>query len=389
MFDYALSAALAAKSRPRPARDVERLAGSSVTLAVRAARHFLMRFLTQRSSPCKCCAVVVAAVPLLTIACLMPAIADSQSTSATTHQGAVVPPYWAFPVDPPVRKPAASAAALACSALRVPGSAASFTAAEIADLFNAPDWHPADHPRMPQVVAHGRPPDIFACAYCHLPNGQGRPENASLAGLPANYIVQQVNEFKSGRRGSSEPRFLPTSYMMQVAAKVSASDVEAAAAYFSRLKLRPWVRVVETSLVPKTRVAGWMLIPAIPGGTEPISERIIETPVHPERTELRDDRSGFVAYVPPGSVEAGASLVDTGSAGKTIPCTTCHGRDLRGLGGVPHLAGRDPTYIVRQLYEIQHGIRTGPAVALMQAPVANLTETDMVAIAAYIASLPP
>ena len=239
---------------------------------------------------------------------------------------------------------------------------------------------------MPAIVAQGRPPTIFACGYCHLPNGEGRPENASLAGLPADYIVQQMAEFKSGRRRSSEPRHLPTAYMINAETAAGTADIMAAAAYFSSLQPRPWIQVVETRRVPQTRVAGWMLI-RIAGAAEPIGRRIIETPTDPQRTELRDDRSGFIAYVPAGSIERGALLVNTGASGKTIPCATCHGQGLRGLGNVPRLAGRSPSYIVRQLYDIQHATRKGPAVALMKLPVLNLTEADMLAIAAYTASL--
>lgn len=348
------------------------------------------RSAVERRSGCRSGrSLLVVAVPMLMTAFLVPTVAREQSTKGTMQSKVEPPPYWAFAVDPPAAKPDAPAIPADGTLRSVPGSAAAFTAAQIGDLFAAPDWHPADHPRMPAIVAHGRPPDIFACAYCHLPNGQGRPENASLAGLPANYIVQQIAEFKSGRRGSSEPRHLPTSIMISVETKAGAADVEVAAAFFSSLTPRPWIRVVETPLVPKTRVAGWMLIPATPGGTESIGQRIIETPVDPQRTELRDDRSGFIAYVPPGSVEMGASLVNTGASGKTIPCSTCHGQGLRGLGNVPRLAGRSPSYIVRQLYDIQHGTRTGPTVALMRAPVAHLTAADMVAIAAYTSSLPP
>jgi hypothetical protein len=53
--------------------------------------------------------------------------------------------------------------------LHVPGSRLGFTQTQIDDSFNAPDWF-TDHPRMPQVVARGRKPDVWACAACHLPN---------------------------------------------------------------------------------------------------------------------------------------------------------------------------------------------------------------------------
>jgi cytochrome c553 len=165
--------------------------------------------------------------------------------------------------------------------------------------------------------------------------------------------------------------------------------VKTAAEYFAALKPRPWIRVVETDRVPKTKVAGWMLVVSTAYGTEPIGQRIIEMPENLERTELRDSASGFVAYVPVGSIEKGEALVTTGGAGKTIPCAICHGPDLKGLGPVPGLAGRSPSYIVRQLFDIQHGVRNGPWAELMKAVVDQLSEEDMVSIAAYTASREP
>src|SRR5262249_24613752 len=136
------------------------------------------------------------------------------------------------------------------------------------------------------------------------------------------------------------------------------------------------------------RVGGWMLIAAEGGGTEAIRQRIIEMPEDLERTELRDSESSFIAYVPVGSIARGEALIN-GGEGKTIACAICHGADLRGLGPVPGLAGRSPSYIVRQLYDFQQGVRNGRWGELMKPVVARLSEEDMVAIAAYTASRRP
>jgi cytochrome c553 len=272
---------------------------------------------------------------------------------------------------------------------RVPGSTQSFTLSEIRNLYGVPDWHPDDHPEMPDIVARGRNPGVYACAYCHLPNGQGRPENTSLAGLSADYIVQQMADYKAGLRRSAEPDSLPSSVMRSIGMAATESEVAAAAAYFSSLKPRKWIRVVESETVPRTRVAGWMLVAIEDGGVEPIGQRIIEMPEDLERTELRDSRSGFIAYVPVGSIAKGRALVRTGGNGRTQPCGVCHGNDLRGLGPVPPLAGRSPSYLVRQLYDLQTGVRKGRWSPLMQAAVAKLSVEDFVALAAYAASLQP
>jgi len=305
-------------------------------------------------------------------------------STAGPAQAADALPVWAYPVNPPGLKPAPDDGTLK----HVPDSTAAYTLTQIRDLFNPPDWHPGNHPVMPEVVASGRKPGQFACGFCHLPNGLGRPENSSLAGLPAAYIEQQVADFRRGVRRSSEPASLPINLMIAIAKLVSEEDTKVAAAYFSGLKPAPWIRVIETDTVPKTKVGGWMLVADDSGGTEPIGARIIEMPEDLERTELRDSASGFIAYVPRGSIRKGEALAATGG-GKTTPCGICHGADLKGLGPVPALAGRSPSYIVRQLYDMRHGVRNGSWAALMNPVVSGLTEEDMVALAAYAASLAP
>lgn len=272
---------------------------------------------------------------------------------------------------------------------RVPGSSEGFTWSEVRNLYRPPDWHPDDHPPMPDIVARGREPDVFACGYCHLPNGQGRPENSSLAGLPADYIIQQMTDYRDGLRRSTEPRMLPPAAMLTIGMNATPQEVEVAAQYFSQLIPRRWIRVVETDTVPETIVAGWMYVPVQGENTEPIGQRILEMPEDLERTELRDFRSSFIAYVPTGSVARGERLVGTGGDSRTIACSVCHGPNLRGLGPVPPLAGRSPSYIARQLFDLKTGNRRGSWSALMQAAVEHLSVDDIIAISAYIASMEP
>lgn len=294
------------------------------------------------------------------------------------------PPPWAYPVQPPVTPPPDDGVPR-----RVPGSSVAFTLTQIRDLYVPPDWHASDHPPMLGVIGRGREPNTFACGYCHYPNGQGRPENSSLAGLSAGYIAQQIADYKNGLRKSSEPKMRPPSMMVDNARSVTDEDVRISAEYFASLKYQPWIKVVETDTVPKTHVAGFMLVPLEGAGVEPIGQRIIEVAQDVARATLRDSRSGFIAYVPVGSLKRGEALVTTGGQGKTTVCATCHGQDLKGLGDVPPLAGRSPSYTVRQLYDFQSGARAGLLSALMKESVARLTIDDMVSIAAYAASLSP
>lgn len=125
------------------------------------------------------------------------------------------------------------------------------------------------------------------------------------------------------------------------------------------------------------------------GDKEPIGQRIIEVPEDLEQFEHRDPRSRFIAYVPIGSIQKGQALVASGGGGKTVQCGVCHGPDLKGLGPIPGIAGRSPSYIVRQLYDFKHGARAGIGSALMKPTVEKLTVEDMVSLAAYAASLTP
>jgi cytochrome c553 len=324
-------------------------------------------------------AAVVAAAGVLAVS----NVAQSQSAPA-----AQTTPPWAYAVNPPPT-PGAQPAADDGQPKHLPGTSVAFTVPQTRDLFNPPDWYPNDHPAMPEIVSHGRKPAVRACGYCHLPNGQGRPENASLAGLSADYIMQQMADWRNGLRKSAEPKMGPPAAMLVIGKAANEEEVKSAAEYFSHLKLKPWIRVVEANMVPKSKVQGSMLVEIEGAGKEPIGSRIIEMPENLERTELRDSKSGFIAYVPVGSIKKGRALVTTGGAGKTVRCTICHGEDLKGIGAVPNLAGRSPSYIVRQMYDIKTGNRNGPWTQLMKEAMAKLTVDDMVSIAAYTASLQP
>jgi cytochrome c553 len=174
--------------------------------------------------------------------------------------------------------------------------------------------------------------------------------------------------------------------MIAFAKAMTEDEIKQAAAYFSSFKYTTWIKVVETDSVPRTRIAGGMFIPleGTEAGMEAISNRIVEVPENPRATEmLRDPRSGFVAYVPRGSVARGEALATR------LRCSLCHGARLEGLGPVPGIAGRSPSYVVRQLYDMKAGVRRGTWAELMRSVVVPLSPDDMLALAAYTASLVP
>ncbi len=285
------------------------------------------------------------------------------------------PPEGAVPPDPD-------------EVVTVPGSALSLRRRDIRIDNGPPDWHPEGRPPMPPIVARGRDAAL-ACGYCHLPNGMGKPENSGLAGQPEAYLVQQMEDYRNGLRRTGEIRMGPPTLMMGIGAATTPEDAWTAAAYFASLPFRPHIRVVGADSVPETRFAGWLHEAVDGGGMEPIGERIVEIPDDLKRMKLRDDAVTFTAYVPPGSVERGAELVRTGGNGRTTVCTTCHGPDLRGLGPVPALAGRSPSYLARQLYDFRTGNRKGLWSELMDETVARLSHRDVVDLVAYVASLKP
>lgn len=279
---------------------------------------------------------------------------------------------------------------------KLTGSAATFTLREVGSNQAPADWFPGDHPPMPDIVAHGdKAKKVNACGFCHYPNGKGRPNNAGPAGLPAEYILQQIQDFSDGARSSWDKRKRNTSQMIAIAQGLSPEEAKTAADYFASMKWTSYVKVVEADTVPKTRFVGGggglcMPLTGDEAGMEPLGDRIIETPVSPEDTEpLRNPRSGFIAYVPPGSLKRGEDLVLHGGNGKTVACAACHGEGLRGNKNFPSLAGRSPSYLARQLLDFQHFTRVGPGAQLMQPVVQKLSEDDILAVVAYVASLKP
>jgi len=317
---------------------------------------------------------------------------QSAPPSPWAYGFATPPPAGGNAPAPAAPPPAQPAPAPDNTQHKLPGSNASFALAQIRDQYGPADWFPNDHPTMPDIVAHGkRDQMVAACSLCHYPNGKGRPENAGVSGLPVSYFIQTMMDFKNDMRKSADARKGNTNRMIAFAKAMSDDEIKAAANYFGAMKWTPWIRVVETNTVPKTRIAGGMFLTleGAEAGKEPIGQRIIETPEKTEDTEmLRNPHSGFIAYVPPGSIKKGEALV-TGGGGKTTQCAVCHGANLEGLGPVPGLAGRSPSYIVRQLHDMQLGTRKGTWTDLMKPVVEKLTAEDMLNIAAYTASRVP
>ncbi|HET7086726.1 MAG TPA: c-type cytochrome [Rhizomicrobium sp.] len=292
-------------------------------------------------------------------------------------------PDWAYAV--PAKDNEAIAPKDDGTRFTLPGSQGKFTRGEISGANHAPpaDWYPGDHPAMPRLVAAGDAArGITACAACHYPNGKGRPQNAGIAGLNADYLARQLREMKAGLRKSAEPRKHNAQQMVDFAKAMTQGEMTEIAAYYAALPPAVQIRVVETGMVAKMRSQEGMWLPHESGAREPIGNRVIETPVNVDREQLRDPHAGFIAYAPKGAIAKGRRLA--AEAG----CAGCHGDGLRGTEGAgPAIAGRSPSYLARQLYDFQQGTRHGEMAAAMQPVVAKLTAADIVNLTAYAASL--
>jgi cytochrome c553 len=311
------------------------------------------------------------------------------ATSVAAAQSLVDELAWAYAITP---GPAPAAPVDDGTRHSLPGSAGQFTLDQIRNRMGPADWYPGDHPSMPPIVAVGREAaGVWACSLCHYPNGKGRPENASVVGFPKEYFIQQMYDFKNGLRASADSRKPNTPIMAGFAVQMTEEEIQQAAEYFGSMRWTPWIQVVETDTIPKMRVAGGMhlKVEGAEAGTETLGNRIVESPVNAEHTEmLRDPRSGFIAYVPKGSVARGKELALFGNEGVTA-CTVCHGQDLNGLAIVPSLRGRSPSYIARQLADMKEGKRHGAWTPLMAPVVASLGADDILNLAAYLTSLEP
>lgn len=331
-------------------------------------------------------------VVLGTLAAVPLALVSLANGAAPATPAAAEPalPDWLFPIDPNAAHPPQTPPPKPDDQelLKLPHSKESFTAARIADRFDPPDWHPEDHGPMPDIVAKGRKPDVIACAFCHTPTGQGRPENAPIAGLPEAYFRQQLLDMRSGARQPVGPKeYAPNQAMAKLAHALKDTDIDESAKYFAQQKLRRHVWVVESLRIPRAEPAAWIYQEV--GGTEDLDGRLLEVTNALDRHERRDDRLEYTAYAPPGALLLGKRLVTAAEGGKTQKCATCHGPRFQGIENVPALAGRSPSYLLRQLLAFQHGLRKNEAGKQMAPVVEKLELPDMVAIAAYLGSLYP
>ncbi|MFL5620682.1 MAG: c-type cytochrome [Gemmatimonadaceae bacterium] len=306
------------------------------------------------------------------------------------HSGATFEiPAWAFPVLGTATAPSATGTDTSVVAT-TPTSQAKFSVGRTRDRFDVADWNPETHRTAPPIVMHGRKPAVMACGFCHLADGRGRPENAMVAGMPVDYFVQQVKDMRSRARHTASPVPFPSSVAMQaIADSVTDAEVLEAARYFAKVRARRASRVVESDSVPRFMPLNGLSTVLAGNEHEALGDRLVEVALDLRRHELHDPMAEYVAYVPRGSLARGHALA-VGDARRGVKgCTSCHGADLRGVKLVPPLAGRSPSYLLRQLIAFRTGARAGATSAPMREMAATLSLQDMVAAAAYAGSRAP
>ena len=293
----------------------------------------------------------------------------------------VAPFEWAYPIGPAgLVQPAGTFTAEGAD------PAMKLTMKQINNSFGPPDWFPKEHAPLPQIVAHGREPHIPACMLCHLPNGNGHPESASVSGLSVPYIMAQMHAFRDGDRTN-----IRAPAMIEMALDINEKELREAAVYFSKIprSQQKWIRVVETSRAPASHVgAGGARFFDKGAETVPVPPDMIYEIAEGDGVELRNDHVGFVDYVPMGSLARGRTVA-MGNKGAIRTCGSCHGNDYRGHDDAPRLAGRSAYYLIRQLADMRAGNRKGEALGKMKEVVGKLSDADILNVAAYMASRAP
>jgi cytochrome c553 len=186
-------------------------------------------------------------------------------------------------------------------------------------------------PRQADALLGREKADAERCFECHGEHGQGPAQHsegifAKLAGQPADYLLRQIEHFRSNRRDNAS--------MALMARTVSAEDLQDIAAYFAAL-------------------------PPMQGSGRSLNARAEQ-------------------------------LLAQGDAAKGIAaCAACHGAQGRGIAGqaAPVLAGQDLNYLRRQLWTLRDGSRGEAAPAVMGPVARQLSDADIDALISHLSAL--
>jgi cytochrome c553 len=207
-------------------------------------------------------------------------------------------------------------------ALLLPGLLAAAVVAAAVPAWGA---EPAKAPVKPDL-ARGQEVATQVCAACHTADGsRGLPANPILQGQIPEYLVKQLNEFKSGKRDNA--------IMKGMASTLSDADIKNVAAFYAGKEAKPGFATNRDTVV--------------------IGERIY--------------RGGI--------------------ADRMIPaCAGCHTPDGSGIPAqYPRLSGQHADYAAAQLKAFRDGTRRNSLE--MQGVAAKLNDREIQAVADYMAGL--
>lgn len=178
----------------------------------------------------------------------------------------------------------------------------------------------------------------MACMGCHGPTGNSFVASfPSLAGQPADYIVKQIQDFKSGERQNA--------MMTNIALGISDDDSLDIAAYYQ----------------------------------SQIKTPIIKDIAHLEKST---DKNALLSL--------GKKLYDNGNpmTGQAA-CFTCHGINGDTLQGfnIPPLANQQPKYLISTLKEFKNRKRTNDIERAMRRIVDTMSNEEIEAISYYASYL--
>ncbi len=111
-----------------------------------------------------------------------------------------------------------------------------------------------------------------------------------------------------------------------------------------------------------------------PKTAAPLSQASTQTPLPAPVTEATTP-----ATAPSGSVEGGNKFAST--------CIGCHGAKGQGIGTFPKLAGLTADVVKSRLTDYRAGKQRGPMSGVMMPIASQLSDADIEALAAHIASL--
>lgn len=187
-----------------------------------------------------------------------------------------------------------------------------------------------------QIVMEGNSRGATGCVACHGEQGEGQMEMGypRLAGLPAPYLMAQLQAFRLGTRQSA--------VMQRIALALDETEMENVVAYYAQLK--------------------------VPDTSQPLPETVT-----------------------PEVIAQAKSLIYLGKGDIGLPaCVRCHGKDAQGIEPVfPRLAGQSARYLMTELKRWRAGERNNDPIGLMQTVAKHLDEKEIESIAIYLASLKP